>query len=85
MENMSNIVGQQIYLDNFQCQKFGAEYFNKHWTALNANDLIETKKGDGYDEYHKEILESCGHKYIVLERGTGEKPGWYTITKVVNI
>ena len=84
MENMNSATGQVIYLDRNQCERVGAEYLKKHLTALKAKDLIETKKGDGYDDFHMEVLNGCGEKYIVLERHSGEKPGWYTITKVVN-
>ena len=79
-----NVVGREIYLDMDQCQLFGAEYWKKHWTALNAKDVLESKKG-GYDEEHRSILSSCGSKYIVLERFIGRKPGWYTITKKVEV
>ena len=77
-------VGKQIYMDNKQCEKFGAQYFKKHWTAIKSSDLLETKKG-GYDEEHTEIINSCDGKYIVIERHSGEAPGWYTITKVVRV
>jgi len=79
-----NVVGREIYLDMDQCQLFGAEYFKKHWTALNSKDVLESKKS-GYDEQHRIILTACNGKYIVLERYSGQKPGWYTITKKVDV
>ena len=71
---------KKIYLTRFQCDYFGANYYDQCWFTVQANHLLLTKNG-GYDPQHLEFLESAGNVKLILQRGKTSPPGWFLVEK----
>lgn len=73
--------GEVIYLDVPQCETFCTDYYDfGAKCCVAASRLLETAD---YDRAHRRILEPIGSGTVLLERLSGQFPGWFTITKVV--
>jgi len=71
-----------IYLDRHQCDRFDLPYFEKGAATLAAHSIIESKL-QGYDSYHRDLLNPIASKVgvVKISRERNDAPGWYTITE----
>ncbi len=69
-------MGEEVYLDHYQCSRFEVDYFEKSSFSINARELLESKN---YDIHHHNILEPMGNSKITLERERSGRPGWFRI------
>ena len=69
-------MGEEVYLDRYQCQRYDVDYFEESSFSIEASKLLESKD---YDVHHHNILEPLGHVTITLERERESRPGWYRI------
>tara|TARA_R110000824_G_scaffold382612_1_gene575848 strand:+ start:842 stop:1189 length:348 start_codon:yes stop_codon:yes gene_type:complete len=69
-------MGEEVYLDHYQCRRFEVHYFNESSFSIAASDLLESKS---YDSHHHNILEPLGYTMITLEREQSGRPGWFRI------
>ena len=69
-------MGEEVYLDHYQCERFGVDYFEQSSFSIVARELLESKN---YDIHHHNILEPLGKSKITLERERSGRPGWFKI------
>ncbi len=67
-----------IYLDHNQCQYFNVSYFGEG-TLVSAASAILRSKQNGYDSFHRSILEPLGGETITLTKTEADSPGWYLL------
>ena len=94
----NNVIGKSIYLNHSQCTDFDLEYFDNGSLDLPA-DAILRSRFNGYDRFHKNILQRLGTSNIKAERKAYKEgmprreedfyngyddPGWYCIIGVAH-
>jgi hypothetical protein len=73
---MEEKMGEEVYLDHYQCDRFGVDYFEAASLSIEARELLESKD---YDIHHNNILKPLGRTTITLERERSGRPGWFKI------
>ena len=71
-----------IYLDQKQCKHFDVPYFGDATDVIAAEAILKSKGGDGYDQFHKDILVPLSKRGCILRitrKGALMGPGWFTI------
>jgi len=73
-------MSKTIYLDRHQCNRFNLPYFDNGAGTLAAHSILESKL-QGYDDYHKNILNPISKKVgiVKISREREDSPGWYKI------
>lgn len=74
---------QELYLDQSQCNKFNAPYFDAGDLVIAADALRKSKGGDGYDAKMSAYLKEADEDTLVLVRAEEDGPGWFKVTRVI--
>lgn len=70
----------EVYLDAAQCEALGVSYYDLHyWKSIRADRLLASKGGDGYDDYHFNLLGPMRAKTVRLARLGNAAPGWFKV------
>ena len=48
----------KVYTDRDQCEEFGVPYFGEAELTVEADRLLQSKGGGGYDREHRKFLGS---------------------------
>ena len=67
-----------IYLDRDQCEYFDISYFDEGILVSAASAVLSSKR-NGYDSFHRSILEPLGGETITLTKTEANNPGWYLL------
>jgi hypothetical protein len=67
-----------IYLDRDQCDDFNLSYFGEGVLVSAASAILRSKR-NGYDSFHRSILEPLGGETVTLTKTEADNPGWYLL------
>ena len=71
---MSDLI-EKVYIDQHQCEDFGAEYFDAFGLVISCRDLRNSKR---YDSAHTKLFDTYPDGIFHLRREKGDAPGWYS-------
>ena len=67
-----------IYLNHEQCEKFHVDYSGESTFQATGEEILSSRF-QGYDKFHRSVLQPLQYDLLTLMKTENDRPGWYLL------
>ena len=67
-----------VYLNHEQCRSFNIEYFGESTFQATGQEILESRY-QGYDKFHRSVLQPLQYDLLTFIKTERDRPGWYLL------